>query len=249
MSLSRSPRQYMGVRAILPPDLQQATRNPTSSDKSYVKGTLWLNTSAATAFMWPGSGNWIALGSGSAGGIVTLTGGSGGALTATAGNFNLLGTASQITSTGSGSTITFSIPSAFIAPGSVTATTTLTATLGSITATNGNFTSSTAGKALLLNSGTTSGTTTSTLNGRVGQVTITTPSIAAGATFVMTISNTSISGSSTQVGYWLTGGTTGSALTIQSYANTSNQSVVTIQNGTGATTNTASLILNFLVIN
>jgi hypothetical protein len=65
----------------------------------------------------------------------------------------------------------------------------------------------------------------------------------------MTISNTSITGSGTQVGYWLTGGTTGAALTIQSYANTANQSVVTIQNGTGATTNTASLVLNFVVLN
>lgn len=191
MALSRAARQYLGVRAILPPDLQTATRNPTSSDKAYVKGTLWLNTATPGAFMWPGSGSWISLGTSSSGDITTLTGnsggarsptlgnmnilgagalafagsgstltgtitpgtaliatltgGSGGALSPTAGNFNLLGTASQITSIGSGSTITFSIPSAFIAPGSVTATTTLTATLGAITATNGNFVKGTAG--------------------------------------------------------------------------------------------------------
>ena len=48
MSLARSTRQYMGVRAILPPDLQTATRAPTSADKAYVKGTLWLDTSAST---------------------------------------------------------------------------------------------------------------------------------------------------------------------------------------------------------
>lgn len=163
MSLARSTRQYMGVRAILPPDLQTATRAPTSSDKAYVKGTLWLNTANSTAFMWPGSGSWISLGSGTTGAIVTLTGGSGGALSPTAGNMNILGTANQITSTGSGSTITFSLPAAITAPGSltttttlasgttivagtsITATTTVTATLGNITATNGNIVRGTAG--------------------------------------------------------------------------------------------------------
>ena len=59
--------------------------------------------------------------------IATLTGGTGGALSPTAGNFNLLGTANQITSTGSGSTITFSLPSAVTAPGSLTTVTSLTA--------------------------------------------------------------------------------------------------------------------------
>lgn len=144
MSLARSSKQYLGVRAILPPDLQTATRAPTSSDKAYVKGTLWLDTDASTAYMWPGSGNWISLGSGTTGAIVTLTGDSGGALSPTAGNMNILGTASQITATGSGSTITFSIPSAFVAPGSIVATTTIasttTMTAGTgLTATTGNI--------------------------------------------------------------------------------------------------------------
>jgi len=38
MSLARSVKQYLGVRAIKPPDLQLATRAPTSSDTAYVKG-------------------------------------------------------------------------------------------------------------------------------------------------------------------------------------------------------------------
>lgn len=145
MSKAQSPRRYLGVRAVAPPDLQLATRNPTSSDTAYVKGQLWLNTSLSTAFMWPGSGNWISLGSGTTGAIVTLTGGSGGALSPTAGNMNLLGTANQITSTGSGSTITFSIPSTFIAPGSIASTTSITAgngltvTLGNLVVSAGNI--------------------------------------------------------------------------------------------------------------
>lgn len=163
MSLTRSPKQYLGVRAIAPPDLQLATRAPTSADKAYPKGQLWLDTDDSTAFMWPGSGDWISLGSGTTGAIVTLTGGSGGAISPVAGDIDLLGTASQITSTGTAGTITFSIPAAFIAPGSiastttvtsgtalvattsVTAGTTVTATLGAITATNGNIVRGTAG--------------------------------------------------------------------------------------------------------
>jgi len=126
MSLARGSRQYMGVRAILPPDLQTATRAPTSSDKSYVKGTLWLDTDADAAYMWPGTGDWISLGSGTTGAIVTLTGDSGGAIAPVGGNIDLLGTASQITTTGTAGTITFSLPAAIIAPGSLATTTSLT---------------------------------------------------------------------------------------------------------------------------
>ncbi len=175
MSKARSSTQYLGVRAILPPDLQMALRPPTSADKAYVKGTLWLDTAASTAWMWPGSGSWIALGSGTAGAIVTLTGNSGGAISPVAGNLDILGgagvtvvgtagtltisltgggtaidsfvpdagtnpvvpsatgsvtmagTASQITTTGGLNTLTFSIPAAFIAPGSIVSTTSIVA--------------------------------------------------------------------------------------------------------------------------
>lgn len=175
MSLARSTRQYMGVRAILPPDLQMATRAPTSSDKAYVKGTLWLDTVADAAYMWPGSGNWISLGSGTTGAVVTLTGDSGGAIAPVGGNIDILGgagvtvtgtagtltisltggglamdsfvpdagtnpvvpsalgavtmagTANQITTTGGLNTLTFSLPAAITAPGSLTTVTSLTA--------------------------------------------------------------------------------------------------------------------------
>lgn len=96
---------------------------------------------------------------------------------------------------------------------------------------------------------TASGTTSATLNGRSGIVTITTPTIAAGGTATMTITNSSVTGAGTQILYSLEGGTTGSALTIQSVTNSAGQSVVVVQNGTGATTNTASLTLTFLVLN
>jgi len=203
------------------------------------------------------------------GGVDTwvLLGGASGAIS------SVLGTANQVTVNTAANVATVSLPNAITTPGSLATTstlasgttltagtslsvttsatvgTTITATLGNITATNGSFVASTAGTGLIFNPGTVSGTTTGTLNARVGQITITTPSIAAGATFAFTLTNSAITGSGTQVMYAMTGGTTGAALTIQSYANTASQSVITIQNGTGATTNTASLILNFIVLN
>lgn len=119
---------------------------------------------------------------------------------------------------------------------------------GNMTAATG-FVATTAGAGITLNSAATSGTTTATLNGRSGQVTITTPTINAGATFTMTIANTSITDSSTQVLYGLTGGTTGSAITIQSVTNSANQSAVVVQNASAVTNSTGSLVLTFLVLN
>lgn len=137
---------YQGVKATNPPQVIISVRAPNTTDKKYPLGTLWVNKVTSVSYqLVTVPGIWTVLGSGLGGDIQTLTGGSGGALTPTAGNMNLLGTANQITSTGSGSTITFSIPAAFIAPGSIAATTTLTATLGNITATNGNIVRGTAG--------------------------------------------------------------------------------------------------------
>lgn len=243
--------------------------------------------------------------------ISTITGDSGGALSPTAGNFNLLGTANQIKVTGAGSTETFSVPTTFIAPGSiaststitaatgltvtaggaaitgttginitgaavttigtggtgavkvgnatgntqvtgsVTTTTTLTATLGNITATNGNFVASTAGNGLVFPVATGSGASSGTVNsnGRQGSVTFTGPSIAGGAVLGLTMGNTSITGAATQILYTLVGATTGAALTIQSVVNSASTSVITIANGTGATTTTADITLNFLILN
>jgi hypothetical protein len=119
---------------------------------------------------------------------------------------------------------------------------------GNITSATG-FVATAAGAGITLNSGATSGTTTATLNGRSGQVTITTPTINAGATFTMTITNSSITASTTQVLYGLTGGTTGSAITIQSVTNSAGQSAVVVQNASAVTNSTASLVLTFIVLN
>jgi hypothetical protein len=84
--------------------------------------------------------------------VSTIAGSSGGNRSPTAGNIILAQTPNQILTSGSGSTITFSLSTNLIAPGSVAATTSLTATLGNITATNGNLVLGTAGNKIVSSS-------------------------------------------------------------------------------------------------
>lgn len=109
-------------------------RAPTSTDVNYPIGKRWVYLNNAEYILLSQTStagvlrsNW-ALSTSISGDIVAVN-----------------GTANQITSTTALSTATLSIPSTFIAPGSIAATTTLTATLGNITATNGNIVRGTAG--------------------------------------------------------------------------------------------------------
>lgn len=135
--------------------------------------------------------------------------------------------------------------------GSVTAATTITATLGNITATNGNFVGSTAGTGLQFNANTATGAAASpvVLNSRAGQVIFTSVSIAAAADLTLTITNSAVTASTTQIIYSMSGATTGSALSIKSVTNSSGSSAIVVTNGTGATTTTANITLNFIVVN
>jgi len=113
MSLGRNSRQYMGVRAILPPDLQTATRAPTSADRAYVKGTLWLDTDGVASYMYPGSGDWISLGAGAIGGVVTLTGDSGGPISPVGGDIDIVGDATDgVSVVGTAGTLTVNVAAA-----------------------------------------------------------------------------------------------------------------------------------------
>ena len=185
MTLAKTVKQYLGVIPRNPPNIQLALINPTTQD-DFRKGDIWLNTVLDTAFMWSGD-TWISLGSGTTGAIVTLTGGSGGPISPSAGNINLLGTANQITTTGAGSTITWSLPVAITAPGSLTTTTTLAATTtitagtgissttGNIVATAGNI-SATLGS---MSAGT-SITAGTTLTATLGAITATNGNLVLG---------------------------------------------------------------------
>lgn len=129
---SKEAQAYEGVNVLVPIggwQLIKSVRSPTSNDKKYPIGSIWINTSNNTAWLLTSApGNWSEFAASVAGAIVSITGDSGGAESALLGNFNLLGTANQITVTGSANTETFSLPSAITAPGSLAVTTTLNVT-------------------------------------------------------------------------------------------------------------------------
>ncbi len=189
MSLSRSSRQYLGVRALQPPDLQLAERAPTSTDTAYVKGTLWLDTTGGDVWMHNGAGSWIVLG-GDNYAIETLTGDSGGAISPVAGNIDILGTADQVDIVGTAGTLTASLPDALIAPGSIEATTTLTATLGDITATDGDIVLGAAGNKIMSTSVGSAAAAGANSFGTVtlvgGTVTVATTSVTANSIIMLT---------------------------------------------------------------
>ena len=166
----------------------------------------------------------------------TITAGTG--ITSTTGN--IVASAGNITATlGSVSAAT-----------TVTAGTSITATLGNITATNGNLVASTAATGLSLNPTVASGAAgTVNCDGRVGSVTFTGVSIAAAADLTLTIGNTSIAGASTRVILTMSGSTTGSAPSIKSITPSANQVAIVVTNGTGATTTTADITFDFIVLN
>ena len=86
-------------------------------------------------------------------------------------------------------------------------------------------------------------------NARAGSVTFSGVSIAAGATQTFTITNSTITGATTRVLYAHTGATAGAALTMVSQTNSAGSSAVVITNGTGATTTTANITFDYIVLN
>lgn len=144
MSNARSPRQYLGVRAIQPPDLTIADRAPTATDIAFLRGQIWLDKTNEASYQFSGT-SWITLGSGTVGAIVSLTGDAGGAIVAVAGNIDILGTTNEIETAGTPGTITISLPTNLIVPGSIESTTTalvgtgLTVTSGGILVSGGDI--------------------------------------------------------------------------------------------------------------
>ena len=92
-----------------------STRDPTTSDiiapsgSPYLAGQLWINTTLNKQWVYTGGGTWVLTGSGSSGAINSITGDSGGAEVPLLGNFNILGTADQVDTTGTANTLTISL--------------------------------------------------------------------------------------------------------------------------------------------
>lgn len=174
-----------------------AKRDPTSLDTGYPLGQTWdnkvLNTYWVLTSVAAGAANWEELTPNGSGSLGSLTGDTGTA-TPSAGNIQIAGTAAQITTAASGSTVTLSLPSAITAPGSLSTTTTLhsgtsfsaattiTATLGNITATNGNIVLGTLGNKFIVPTGTNASAGTSgVMSGTPGAVTVATTASSATA--------------------------------------------------------------------
>jgi hypothetical protein len=65
----------------------------------------------------------------------------------------------------------------------------------------------------------------------------------------LTITNSSITASTTEVMLSMSGATTGAALCIKSYTASAGSLAIIVTNGTGATTSTADIQIDFLVLN
>lgn len=118
------------------------SRPPASTDVQgpwgpWKLGQIWVDSSASTAYTLVGltassgsiSATWDE--SAGSGALNTLTGDTGTA-TPSSGNIQIAGTASQITSTASGSAVTLSLPLAISAPGTLTVATDISSTAGNI---------------------------------------------------------------------------------------------------------------------
>lgn len=203
---------------------------PTSSQINFPLGQVAIVQSTNAVYQLTSftvsngaqSATWTGIGGGAVE-LSTLTGDTGTAIPS-AGNIKIAGTSNEITTAASGSTVTLSVPSTFNAPGSVTAATTLTATSGAITATNGNLVLGTAGNKLSITTGsnasigqsvnmiggtTTVSTTAVTANslifltngapgGTIGTLSVGT--ITAGTSFVI---NSSSSSDTSKVNWWI----------------------------------------------
>lgn len=104
---------YGGGQVPNPANVITATIAPSTAATANAVGTIWVNTSAGTAYLAVkntginGTVTWDQLGL-STGTVGSLTGDSGGAITPTAGNINTLG-GTGLSTSGAGSTMTFNV--------------------------------------------------------------------------------------------------------------------------------------------
>jgi hypothetical protein len=252
-NVGADPLSYSGL-AVMPPAVV-SIRAPLSTDIAYPLGQEWVDTTAGSIYFLgsviAGVATWNLSGVGATGAIVGITGDSGGQEVPNgAGNFNILGTANQVTTTGTANTQTLSIPAAFVAPGSITSTTGITAgttltsagatTLATTGASTNTFGNTTGATALTLSVG--------TGNFLVDGVGASTFSIGPSTTTgTVTIGGTAETGAIT-LGRSTAGDTVniangvgGNTIAIGNGANTSAQTV-SIANGASAANSTVSIL-------
>lgn len=217
---------------VYPQFIGNALRAPSTNDIQN-PGTRWQNNAVNPPVIYEttGAGVWYQI-TGGASGITSITGSS-----------------NQINaSTVSGAT-TLSIPSNFIAPGSVTSTTSLIAGNG-INITTGDITFSGNGNGFVMIPVIASGPGSGSVkcDGRVGSVTFTGVTITAGSSVTLVMENSSIKDSSSVILYSLSGATTGTGLSISSITNSTGTSTIVLTNATGASTQVNDLTFIFLIL-
>jgi len=218
-SLANSSNGPLGFNIdgfVYPQFLGAMQRNPTTQD-IYNEGTRWQNDSVNPPIQWytTGAGRWFEYPNSSFG-VSSVT-----------------GTANQILATPGTGIVTLTTPTTFIAPGTIAAT-------SSVTAPTGFFTTPTVVAA---------GASPQTAAGRTVDVTFSGVSIAAGATQSFVIANTAVPASTSTFLLSMIGATAGAALSIVSVTNVAATSTtIVVTNGTGATTTIANIrfIVEFL---
>ena len=217
---------------VLPPPVFFET-TPSGSNWSVGQIAFTGTAGAYTFYIYQGADVWETLVSAS-GAVTSVT-----------------GTTNEITASPTVGAVVLTIPSTFVAPGSIASTTTLTGGTG-VTATTGNITASAVGSGLVLTpTVVAAGASPQTANGRVFSVTFSGVSIASGAAQTFVISNTAITGSGTVTSLTWSGATQGSGLSIESVTPSASQLSIVMTNATSATmvTSTANITFTGIVLN
>lgn len=102
-----NPLSYLGSNSIDPPQTIKLNRDPTTGDyANFNIHALWINTASNDAFILTNKSNGVSTWTRMGGDIATVTGDSGGAISPdSSGNINILG-GTNVTTSGSGSSIT-----------------------------------------------------------------------------------------------------------------------------------------------
>ena len=114
---TRDPLIYEGVNVIVPVGgwrLVKSNRAPTSNDKKYPVGSIWVDSSTGDSYILSSNpGNWFLFSSSSVGSVNELTGDSGGAILPVAGNIDILGdSVDGVSVVGTAGTLTVNVAAA-----------------------------------------------------------------------------------------------------------------------------------------
>lgn len=224
--------------------------NALPTSRIYNSCQLGYSKTTGQAYIWTPSDGWQQIATGGTGGVLTVPNGGTGDSTLTAHGVLLGEGTSAIAASAAGTA-----GQAFVSGGAstdgaygvtgVNGGGTGVATIAGLT--YGNGTSAFTGIVPTVTSGSVG--SPQILNNRAGNITFTGISIAAGGNATLTNTNSFITSGSTQILWSMSGATAGAALTMASVTSGSGTVDYVVTNGTGATTSTANITIQFLILN